>query len=103
MTGKPTVIEISDECDAWSREKIESLFEHAVAAAEVVLNFARTRYVDAACLELVARLQRTRLQRGLASCRLVIPPGHIRRVFGIVGFDRIFPIFASMSEALASP
>lgn len=102
LNEEPIVIEVAAECDMWNRKKLEALFEHAAVSAKVILNFARTRYIDAACLELLARLQRTRTKRGLASCRLVIPPGNLRKVFSIVGFDRVFPIFASMPEALAS-
>lgn len=68
--------------------------------ATVVLDMTRTAFCDSNALNVLVRA-RTRAAASGGEVRLVIREASLLRIFAVTGIDRMFPIFASLSEALA--
>lgn len=103
MDSNPVVVQLVGDFDAYNAEELRGLLRPAHDGAEVVIDFSATRYVDSTCLTELATIRRRRMERGLSNCRLVVPHRNMRKIFEIVGFDQVFPLFNSVDEALGQP
>jgi anti-anti-sigma factor len=101
MDTQPVVVQLVGDFDAYNADELRRLLQPAQDGADVVIDFSATRYVDSSCLTELATIRRARLDRGLSACRLVVPNKNMRKIFQIVGFDHVFPLFESLQEALA--
>ena len=68
--------------------------------ATVVLDMTQTAFCDSNALNVLVRA-RNRAAAGGGEVRLVIRETALLRIFAVTGIDRMFPIFASLPEALA--
>ena len=68
--------------------------------ATVVLDMTQTAFCDSNALNVLVRARR-RAAAGGGEVRLVIRRTSLLRIFAVTGIDRMFPIFASLPEALA--
>ncbi len=68
--------------------------------ATVVLDMTQTAFCDSNALNVLVRA-RNRAVAGGGEVRLVIREASLLRIFAVTGIDRMFPIFASLPEALA--
>ncbi len=68
--------------------------------ATVVLDLTQTAFCDSNALNVLVRA-RNRAAAAGGEVRLVIRETSLLRIFAITGIDRMFPIFASLPEALA--
>jgi anti-anti-sigma factor len=68
--------------------------------ATVVLDMTQTAFCDSNALNVLIRA-RKRAAAGGGEVRLVIRAASLLRVFAVTGTDWMFPIFASLPEALA--
>ena len=66
----------------------------------VVLDMTQTAFCDSNALNVLVRA-RNRAAAGGGEVRLVIRETSLLRIFAITGIDRMFPIFATLPEALA--
>jgi anti-anti-sigma factor len=100
MSTQPVIVRLVGDFDAYNAEELRRLLDPARDGAEVVIDFTGTRYVDSTCLTELATIRRSRLDHGLPVCRLVVPNRNMRKIFQIVGFDHVFPLFESLDEAV---
>lgn len=103
MDGKPIVVQLVGDFDAYNAEELRALLKPAREGADVVIDFTQTKYVDSSCLTELAAIRRLRMDHGLPVCRLVVPHRNLRKILQIVGFDTVFPLFDSVEEALVQP
>ncbi|MBV8373398.1 MAG: STAS domain-containing protein [Candidatus Eremiobacteraeota bacterium] len=82
-------------CDA-----LERILEPAYSAPHVVVDMSAVTYIDSTCLAKLARMRKIRSEHGFAPARLVIVSAHLKRLFRIVQFDRIWPLYDSLEDAL---
>lgn len=100
--GKP-VLDLTGEVDSYNspklRQKMVALIDEG--NLELVINMAGVDYIDSTGLgTLVAGLKRASEKNG--TIRIICPNEQIYKVFSITGLVKVFPIFNSEQEALAS-
>ena len=100
---KPLVLNFAQsEWDLAGCEDLAKLLELTYTHPNVVLDLTPVTYMDASCLREVARMQAERAKRGSLPVHLVIASSHIRRVFKLVQFDRVWPLYDRLESALAA-
>lgn len=103
MESNPIVVQLAGDFDAYNADELRGLLMPALDGNDVVIDFTATRYIDSTCLTQLATIRRRRLEQGLPACRLVVPHKNMRKIFEIVGFDQVFPLYQTLDEALAQP
>lgn len=88
------------EYDLASSEALERLLEPAHERANVILDLSAVKYLDSASIEKLSRVRRDRARKGMRPAKLVIASAQVRRLFEILKFDRLWPIFATLDDAL---
>jgi anti-anti-sigma factor len=83
---RPAIVVFSGELDFYGVERVRAALEPI--AGPVVIDLTDVRLIDASTLtELV------RLRKRVGDCVTVVAPSpNVRRVFGIVGFEKLFRI-----------
>ena len=99
---RPLIITVdAPEWDIASCEAFEELLIPAHDHPDVVIDLSNVSFMDSSCLHKIANVFRERVvKRGLRPARLVIAKSPVRRLFQIVRFNRIWPIYATLEEAL---
>ena len=82
-------------CDDLAKE-----LEPSYTAQSVVIDMSGVNYIDSTCLGKLVRMHKEREKRGFAAARFVLPSQHIRRLFGLVHFDSLWPLYDSLEDAL---
>lgn len=100
---RPLLIQLKDgEWDLSSREKLRFLLLAATDRQHVYIDMSAVAYMDAACLGALASMQRDRLRKaGFGPATLIAAHPSLRTILELVGFDRAWPIFATLEEALS--
>ena len=99
----PLIIRLDGDWDLARKEELASILRTGYERAEVVLDLTETRYIDSTALAEFAKMRKHRVEhRGFEPTHFVVPPGNISKLLNIVGFDKIFPTYASLPEALQS-
>ncbi len=99
---QPAIVRLTGEFDAFNSAELRRLLAGVQDARQVVIDFTQTRYIDSSCLTELANLRRMRAAHELPAARIVMPGKNLRRIFKIVGFDTVFPVFDTMQQALES-
>jgi anti-sigma B factor antagonist len=88
------------EIDLASVATLRSALEHGSAAgvAEVWLDLSDVEFMDSTGLTALLEAHRN----GVARLTLICPPGPVRRLLDIAGFDRVLPIHDSRAAAQAA-
>ncbi len=97
------VLAVHGEADLHVAPELRERIAHATreGASELVLDLTQTTFVDSMTLGvLLGGLKRLRDDGG--RLRLVVDRPDIRRIFEITLLDGLFPIHASLDEALAA-
>lgn len=68
----------------------------------IIMDLSGVDIVDTVFLAELARLRTYRLGRGLMQGRLVVDSQNVRNALSAVGFERNWPIFKTVDEAVAS-
>jgi anti-sigma B factor antagonist len=100
--GARTVISVSGEIDVYTAPSLRERLNELVAAGhyDLVVDMEGVEFLDSTGLGvLVGGLKRVRSHDG--TLRLVCTQEKILKVFRITGLTKVFPIFGSLSEALA--
>jgi len=100
MADRSVVVELSGDFDSYHSPELRRLLEPACETPDVVIDFTAARYIDSSCLTELAIVRRLRIQRGLPAMRLVVPTANMRKLLHIVGFDLVFPLYATRAEAM---
>jgi anti-anti-sigma factor len=100
---RPLVVRLQDaEWDLSTCEKLRFLLIAATNQPRVVIDLSAVTFMDATCLGKLAGMQRERLGKaGLLPAALVVAYPPLRRLFTLVGFEHVWPIFSTLDEALA--
>jgi anti-sigma B factor antagonist len=96
-----TVLQVKGSVDLTTapalRERLVELMANGNLC--IVADLLETDFLDSTGLgALVGALKRLRSRDG--EMRLVCKDGHVRKVFTITKLDRVFPIYATLDEAL---
>ena len=104
VDGDATVVAVAGEIDVYTAPKLrEHLIDLVSAGAyHLIVDMEGVEFLDSTGLGvLVGGLKRVRAHEG--SLRLVCTQDRILKIFRITGLTKVFPIHASVSEALAAP
>ena len=96
------VISLAGEVDLYTAPEFKQELLNAIAggAADVVVDFSDTTFIDSTTLGvLVGGVKRLRANDGRLS--LVCSDRNITKIFEITGLDRVFTIYLTRDEALA--
>jgi anti-sigma B factor antagonist len=97
------VIALTGEVDLYTAPEFKQQLLDVIAkgAKEVVVDFTNTTFIDSTTLGvLVGGVKRLRAQDGRLS--LVCSDRNITKIFEITGLDRVFTIYPTRDEALAT-
>jgi anti-sigma B factor antagonist len=101
--GARTVISVTGEIDVYTAPTLRERLNELVAEGEyhLVVDMAGVDFLDSTGLGvLVGGLKRTRAHEG--TLQLVCDQEKILKVFRITGLTKVFPIHATLNEALSS-
>ncbi len=101
--GDRTVVSVGGEIDVYTAPQLREKVVDLVAAGKVdlVLDLSGVEFLDSTGLGvLVGALNRVRAQDG--SLALVLTQERILKVFEITGLRKVFPIHATVAEAVGS-
>jgi anti-anti-sigma regulatory factor len=100
---QPLVIRLKDaEWDLSARKKLQFLLAAASDRPRVFIDMSAVTFMDATCLGKLASMQGERFRNGgLRPATLIIAYSNVRRLFTLVGFDKVWPIFGTLDEALS--
>jgi len=97
------VIALTGEVDLYTAPEFKQQLLDVIAkgAKDVVVDFTNTTFIDSTTLGvLVGGVKRLRAQDGRLS--LVCSDRNITKIFEITGLDRVFTIYPTRDEALAT-
>jgi anti-sigma B factor antagonist len=101
--GARTVISVTGEIDVYTAPTLRERLNELVGQGEydLVVDMAGVEFLDSTGLGvLVGGLKRTRSHQG--TLRLVCNQEKIIKVFRITGLTKVFPIYASLDDALTA-
>ncbi len=104
VEGDSTIVSVAGEIDVYTAPKLrEQLIDLVGAGAyHLVVDMEGVEFLDSTGLGvLVGGLKRVRAHEG--SLRLVCTQDRILKIFRITGLTKVFPIHASVEEALSAP
>ena len=101
--GTWTILDVGGEVDLSTapalREQLESLI--AGGARDLVVNLEQVGFMDSSGLGVLVAVQK-RLAEAGGRMALVCREGPTLKVLAITGLDRVFPVHASVADAVAS-
>jgi anti-anti-sigma factor len=97
------IVTLPDEIDLFSASAVSDMLLTVLnrGAAGVIADMSSTRFCDAAGCRAVTRANR-RAQLLGTWVRAVIPGPAVRKVFRLMGADRLIPVFDTLNDALAA-
>ena len=101
--GEHTVVRIAGEIDVYTAPKLREQLIDLVSSGQyhLVVDMEGVEFLDSTGLGvLVGGLKRVRAHEG--SLRLVCTQERILKIFRITGLTKVFPIHASVEEAVAA-
>lgn len=101
---RPLVIRLKDaEWDLAARQKLQFLLAAGTDRPRVVIDMSAVTFMDATCLGKIAGMQADRFRNGgLSPASLIVAYPHVRRLLALVGFDKVWPVFRTLDEALSA-
>lgn len=103
MSSSPLVIYLQGpEWDISVKDKLEDALAPALDHPDVVLDLSAVTFMDSTCLGKLVHMYKERVNKhGFRPARLVIKSPNIQRLFRMVEFDKLWPMFGTLEEALA--
>lgn len=101
--GDSTIVEVGGEIDVYTAPKLREQLVDLVAAGNyhLIVDMEKVDFLDSTGLGvLVGGLKRVRAHDG--TLRLVCTQERILKIFRITGLTKVFPIHASVAEAVAA-
>ncbi len=100
-SGSPLIVTLSQsEYDIASCEQLARELEPTYTHPQVVVDMSAVRYIDSTCLGKLVRMRSERGRRSYPPAHLVVLSTQIRRLFEIVRFDHVWPLYDSLEAAL---
>ena len=103
LSAESYVISLTGEVDLYTAPEFKQQLLEVIAQGgrDVIVDFADTTFIDSTTLGvLVSGVNRLRSNEGQLS--LVCNDRNINKIFEITGLDRVFTIYPSRDEALAT-
>jgi anti-sigma B factor antagonist len=101
--GDRTIVEVGGEIDVYTAPTLREQLIDLVSQGHqhIVVDMERVEFLDSTGLGvLVGGLKRVRAQDG--SLRLVCTQERILKIFRITGLEKVFPIHATVAEAVSA-
>jgi anti-sigma B factor antagonist len=92
----PVELDISNSAHARSR-LMEALEAHPPV---IIADLSRTEFCDTMGIRCLILASKRMAQEG-TELRVVVPSPHIRRVMGILGIERVLPLYTDIAAALS--
>lgn len=90
----------AEEWDLLQCERLEALLRPSYDFANVVIDMTQVTFIDSTCLQKLINMHRERVKkRELPACHFAITSPNVNRLFTMVHFDEVWPIFETVSEA----
>ncbi len=96
------VITLEGEWDLARADELERLLQPTYDFPNVILDMTNSTYADSTCLGRLIRMRAHRRENGFEPACIVLPSPQLRKLFDLVGFDRIWPLYDTLEEALGS-
>ena len=101
MSDSPLVITLRRrEWDIASRDELRVVLEPASQRSAVIVDMSDVTFMDSTALSEIVAMQLARHQGGLGPAAFVVTNANILRLFKLVKFDRLWPIFETAAAAL---
>lgn len=102
ILDRPLIVRLdASDWDLTASADLERLLVAAYDCAEAIVDMSQVEYMDSTCLAKLPRLHLERVtKRGLQPARLVIASPGVRRLFEMVNFDLLWPIYESVEAAM---
>ena len=100
-SSHPLVITLDGEWDLARAEELEKTLEPAYDQPLVILDMTNTTYADSTCLGRLIKMRSHRREKEFEPAFIVLPSPQLRKLFDLVGFDKIWPLFDTLEEARA--
>lgn len=97
------VLDVAGELDIYTSPRLRSAIQDVLGGGtpRVVVNLARTSYLDSTALSvLAAALRQARTAGGTLA--LVYDQPQIEKIFTITGLQEVFPVYRTESDAVAA-
>lgn len=101
-TLKPLILTLTGDFDVYREAELRELLRPASDADEVILDLSGVGYIDSTALGVLVGVRVQRRKGGLPPIRLVVVSDQVRRIFAVTALDRVWPIHATLDEALAA-
>lgn len=101
---EPLVIKLPGEWDLARKEELQALLKVGYDRPIVVLDLTELQYLDSTVFGQFAIMHRERMEHyALGAPRIAVKGGQVERLLHIIGFEKLFPIFKAVAEALEYP
>ena len=99
--GNITLLELSGRIDAYTAEQLEEALKNNIDSEKLnfVINFKSVNYISSAGLRVFLGAHKKLSETG-GIIRFSQMPDSVLKVFALAGFDKIFEIYTSDSDAL---
>jgi anti-anti-sigma factor len=99
--SKPFIVALKrDEYDIASCDELGLELEETYTRYNMILDVSGVSYIDSTCLSRLLAMRKKREENGFRPARLVLPSGQLRRLFDILTFDEVWPIYTTLQAAL---
>jgi anti-anti-sigma factor len=101
VAPNPLIVALElSEYDVASAGDMTRQLEATYTASNVIVDMSGVRYIDSTCLGRLVKMRKEREGRGFRPARIVISSAELRRLFKLVKFDTVWPIFDSLDAAI---
>ncbi len=101
-SATPLIVTVDGEWDLARADELEALLQPTYERSNVILDMTHSTYADSTCLGRLIRMRTHRAEQGFDPARIVLPSPQLRKLFDLVGFDRMWPLYDTLDEALDS-
>ena len=96
----PAIICIADrELDIARSDWFLKQLQPAFHLANVIIDLSKVEYMDSTCLGKLVVLRNTRVALGLSAPKVIVAHPQLRRIFGVVAFGHMLPLFEDVESA----
>lgn len=97
------IIKPMESIDSLAAHEFERFLDQSIAGEDtlVLFDFENVTYISSAGLRCILKVSRTMRRRSGGVALSALSSG-VRSVFAVSGFDKMFPIHATVAEALSS-
>lgn len=99
VAGEPLVVPLIGEWDLARADELDALLAPAYDHPIVIVDMTEATYADSTCLGRLVKMRKARLDKGFNASAIVLPSPQLRKLFDLVGFDKMWPICDTVEEA----